>query len=151
MSLVLRNGLIYNFGNSHMWHFRSHWQSFCRFSVKTCCDIFPMSTGHPCHFLSCIQITELWFYPTLTTLIFRKNMGDIEAEKGEQDSATAHTVTPVANLIIFEAPNGWFSSRSISPPGAPHQWLPALKGKAIIDLGHRQREGQNCSAQHNQL
>lgn len=83
-------------------------------------------------------------------LIFWKDMGDIEEEKGEWDSDTAHTFTPEANRIIFEAPNGWFSSLSISPPGAPHQWLPALKGKAIIDLGHRQREGQNCSAPHNQ-
>lgn len=55
--------------------------------------------------------------------------------------------------IIFEAPNGWFSSPCDLPAWRSTSVAPwpmigyALNGKAIIDLGHRQCEG---SAPHYQ-
>lgn len=87
-------------------------------------------------------------------LVFWRNIWvTLKEKKGEGDWDTAHTFTPVANQIIFESPNGWFSSLCDLPAWRSTSVAPwpvigyALNGKAIIDLGHRQCEG---SAPHYQ-
>lgn len=88
-------------------------------------------------------------------LIFeKKRWVTLKEKKGEGARDTAHTFTPVANQIIFEAPNGWFSSLCDLPAWRSTSVAPwtvigyALNGKAIIDLGHRQCEGSAAHYQH---
>lgn len=98
------------------------------------------------------EVCTKYFLPNIK-LISRENMGDIEGEQGEGDYTLSHQ-WKIESFLRHQTVD-FLPTRS-PPPGAPTSVAPwlvighALNGKAIIDLGHRQREGQNSSALHNQ-